>query len=68
MASKLASLWQVADASTAKFMQELYRIAAAKKLTFAAAAAEVKRGFIKGDYGAAWTAPYHWAPFVHYGQ
>ncbi len=62
------SLWQVADESTSKFMQELYRVAERDGRGFAAASAEVKRKFIRGDFGEAGKAPYFWAPFVHYGQ
>lgn len=62
------SLWQVADDSTSKFMTELYRKVQKKNISYGQAIAETKRGFIKGEYGDKWKSPYHWAPFVYYGN
>ena len=58
------SLWQVADDSTMEFMTGLYRLVETKGLSYSDAMAEMKRQFIGGKYAA----PFHWAPFVHYGQ
>ncbi|MBS2021617.1 MAG: CHAT domain-containing protein, partial [Deltaproteobacteria bacterium] len=61
------SLWQVADESTSKFMQEVYRLHQSGT-PFPSAIAEVKRRFVAGKYGNAWRDPHYWAPFVYYGQ
>ena len=62
------SLWQVADLSTSTFMVNMYRIVEKKKVGFDAALNEIKRKFIRGDFGDDYRAPYYWAPFVYYGQ
>jgi CHAT domain-containing protein/tetratricopeptide (TPR) repeat protein len=62
------SLWQVTDASTTDFMVALYTIVAEEGLSYADAIAEVKRRFIKADFGEQWRAPRYWAPFVYYGK
>ncbi|GAK51322.1 TPR repeat protein [Candidatus Moduliflexus flocculans] len=62
------SLWSVADESTAQFMTALYQIAHERGIGFAEASSEIKRRFIRGDFGAEWTHPYFWAPFVYYGK
>ena len=62
------SLWQVPDASTTDFMVALYKIVAEEGLSYADAIAEVKRRFIKGEFGEQWRAPRYWAPFVYYGK
>lgn len=62
------SLWQVADESTAKFMTGLYKLAGANGGDYALAITEMKRKFMRGEYGAKFKAPYYWAPFVYYGQ
>jgi len=61
------SLWQVADESTAEFMIGLYTARARGKAGPAAALAEMKRAFIRGDYGKSFADPFFWAPFIHYG-
>jgi CHAT domain-containing protein len=62
------SLWQVPDASTAKFMVELYTAISEQELSYAQAVTAVKRRFIEGEFGEKWRSPYYWAPFVYYGQ
>lgn len=62
------SLWQVADESTSRFMTGMYEIAHKRNLHYAAAITEMKRKFIRGDFGAAYSRPYYWAPFVYYGR
>jgi CHAT domain-containing protein/Tfp pilus assembly protein PilF len=62
------SLWQVADESTAEFMVALYKLVEEQGLSYAEAMTEVKRRFIKGEFGKKWTAPFYWAPFVYYGK
>ncbi len=62
------SLWQVSDESTAQFMVALYELAQEQQLSYSEAMTEVKRRFIKGDFGEQWQAPYFWGPFVYYGE
>ena len=62
------SLWQVSDDSTSKFMAEMYKKVQKNNTMYNQAIAEVKRDFIKGDYGEKWKSPFYWAPFVYYGH
>ena len=62
------SLWQVSDESTAQFMMALYQVVQEQQLSYSEAMTEIKRRFIKGDFGEQWQAPYFWAPFVYYGK
>ncbi len=62
------SLWQVSDASTAIFMKGIYKETAMEGFGYSRAISEMKRRFIRGDFGAAHTAPFYWAPFVYYGR
>lgn len=62
------SLWNVADASTAQFMKSVYERVETGGLTYAASMAEVKRRFIRGEFGEDYKKPYYWAPFVFYGN
>lgn len=63
-----ASLWQVADDSTAKFMVALYDLVQKKGVSYSQGVNEVKRRFIAGEFGDGYRAPYYWAPFVYYGR
>ena len=63
-----ASLWQVSDESTSRFMTELYKKEQVEKAGYDKALSAVKRDFINGKYGEKWKAPYYWAPFVYYGK
>jgi len=65
--SVAVSLWQVADRSTATFMTELYSKVQNSGLAYSEALAEVKRRFIRGEFGEAWRSPYFWSPFIYYG-
>lgn len=61
------SLWKVPDDSTADLMLQTYTAMQTKGQRFAVAMAEAKRAFINGSVGKGrFSAPYHWAPFVHY--
>lgn len=62
------SLWQVADDSTSIFMSGMYELSNHKGWSYARAITEMKRRFIKGDFGAGYKSPYFWAPFVYYGK
>ncbi|MCP4399865.1 MAG: CHAT domain-containing protein [bacterium] len=62
------SLWQVADDSTTDFMVALYKLVVEEELSYSAAIAEVRRRFIRGEFGEQWQAPRYWAPFVYYGK
>ncbi len=62
------SLWQVADISTSKFMVSMYELVKEQDIGYANAISEVKRKFIRGDFGSTYQAPYYWAPFVYYGK
>ena len=62
------SLWQVEDVSTSKFMTGLYELTEGKGMSYSAGVTEMKRRFIKGDFGDSYKAPFYWAPFVYYGR
>ena len=61
----LVSLWQVADVSTKEFMILLYELVEGGGMSYAEAAAEVKRSFLER---AEYRNPFFWAPFVYYGR
>ncbi len=62
--STLLTLWPVADASTAAFMQRFYA-KLARGTAPPRALAETKREFLRDPKRR---APFHWAPFVLYGR
>lgn len=62
------SLWQVADESTSQLMTGMYRLVQEQKITHAKALTEMKRKFIRGEFGELNKNPYFWAPFVYYGR
>ena len=62
------SLWQVADVSTSKFMIAMYELEQTNETDYAHAITEIKRQFIKGEFGEEYKEPYYWAPFVYYGK
>jgi CHAT domain-containing protein/Tfp pilus assembly protein PilF len=62
------SLWSVDDNSTAKFMESFYKMVSNKNICYKKAISQIKRRFIKGDFGQVYKVPYYWAPFVYYGK
>ena len=62
------SLWQVADESTSQFMVALYELVKQQGIAYSQAITEIKRKFIRGDFGDLYRAPFYWAPFVYYGK
>ncbi len=62
------SLWAISDDATMQFMIGLYDLVYNQKKPFATAMMEIKRKFIRGDFGAQYQDPYFWAPFAYYGE
>ncbi len=61
------SLWAISDDATMRFMTGLYQLAHEQKLSFADAMVEMKRRFVRGDFGERYRQPGFWAPFAYYG-
>ncbi len=61
------SLWKVEDDSTAQFMTSMYGLVEKNGASYAESMAEIKRRFVRGDFGEEYKNPYYWAPFVYYG-
>jgi CHAT domain-containing protein len=64
----LATNWSIDDAATALFIKDVYTQVREQKIPFAAAVANTKRKFIKGNFGEKYKQPLYWAPFKYYGN
>jgi CHAT domain-containing protein len=64
----LATLWPVADKSTAIFMKHLYRRKTEGDCTKVRALRETQLAFVRGEIDPAYTHPYYWAPFLLMGH
>ena len=63
--STLASLWQVSDKATAKFMEQFYSNLTKGKMTKAKALQEVQKSLLKDRK---YKHPFYWAPFILVGN
>ncbi len=64
----VVSLWKIDDQSTAALMPSVYQHSQASGASYVQSITAVKRRFLSGEFGEELSSPYHWAPFVYYGQ
>ncbi len=60
----VASLWRVADESTAQFMAKFYRVLSTTSKSYAATLHQAKLDLMANEK---WRHPRFWAPFILYG-
>lgn len=63
----MLSLWPVNDAATALTMQNLYKKTIQEKASAEKTLHQIKRSFIRGDFGEIYKQPSFWAPFLYNG-
>ena len=64
----LLSLWPVDDAGTALTMQNLFKNVIQRKANTLETLSQIKRAFIKGEFGEEYKQPQYWAPFLYNGK
>jgi CHAT domain-containing protein len=64
----IASLWEVADASTSKLMQNFYQCHAAATVTIKAEALRQAQLDLLLHTNGQYSHPFYWAPFVIIGN
>ncbi|MDP2229153.1 MAG: CHAT domain-containing protein [Moraxellaceae bacterium] len=61
------SLWAISDAATMQFMAGLYTLVSKGGMSYEDAMVDMKRRFVRGEFGAENRHPNFWAPFAYYG-
>ncbi|SHJ39161.1 CHAT domain-containing protein [Flavobacterium haoranii] len=64
----MLSLWPVSDAGTALTMQNLFKKVVQQNGNTTETLNQIKRSFIKGDFGSEFKHPQFWAPFLYNGR
>jgi CHAT domain-containing protein len=64
----MLSLWPVSDAGTALTMQNLFKKVVQENANTVETLNQIKRAFIKGDFGSEFKHPQFWAPFLYNGR
>jgi CHAT domain-containing protein len=64
----LLSLWPVDDAGTALTIQNLFKKIVQQNAPKVQTLSEIKRAFIRGDFGEQYKKPTFWAPFLYNGK